>query len=393
MNAITAAPAGQVSQAPASNLALFKASTRRNRQPLTDQSFNANSQYVRVDVQQVGYAAMYVVQVYGKITTGTSAAGNWSAFFPGNLLQTLAYRSNEGTEVYRTSGWGNFLVQSVLNPAYCPLQNVSGCNPGTTWATNKGMQTAVFAGPTPASALGSSTTYNIMLTHLIPIAADERLSAGLLLLQNQSTRAQIEMSTNALVGNGGNNGWGNATINLGVGATIALTGRISTEFFGVPTNGATPDQNFMHRWIEEEVSWVASGDFIYKVPVNGIISRVIAGVENNGAQQPWFSTGGDPTTQNGTNYQTTYAASQAPEVEDIKIGLWRNRWNYSSDLPDGVFVYEYSRGAGGVELGWDGRDVYDTAYLTELALKLNLAVTPTTGKIKFIREELQRRVS
>jgi hypothetical protein len=356
---------------------------------MTDLQVTQSGQFVRGDLPQVGYVSKIWVTMFGTITTGTAAAGNWSNYFPQNIVNSISLRSNEGLEIYRTNGYSNMLVQQLYHGSYSPgLQT----DPTGYLATAFGMRTAGIAGPAANTVIASSTTYNIAATFVIPVAADDRLSAGLLLLQNQATRASLEIGINQLVGNGGINGFGNATATLGTGASISLTFRPVVEFFAVPADpNSQPNTDFIHRWIEDTLTYTASGDQIYKVPVNGIISRLIVDVENNGAQYPWFSASGNPNLANFGNFTTQYAASMTPEVEDGRVALFRNRWNYQQDLPDGCHVFEYSMGGGSVEMGWDGRDTYDTSQLTEFLQKINLTVAPTSGKIRCIRQELQRR--
>jgi hypothetical protein len=370
----------------------FKNVTRRNRTPLSDVPLTTAGGFVRTDLPQVGYAAFLWLRVFGTITTGVGAAGNYSNYFPYNLLSSLVLRSNEGLEIYRTSGYGNMLVQSVMNDAYNPMQTSAPVNAGVP-VSGFGMKTAVSVSPAPNSALVASTVYPINVLYMIPIATDYQLTAGLLLLQNQATRASLEVSVNNLVGNGGINGILNAAGVLGTAGAINLTMRGSMEWFSVPPMpGSQPDLTFVHRWIEDNTTWTAAGDIIYKVPVNGIISRVISDYENNGAQYQWFGTTANPNTPQFGQHKVIYAASQSPEIEDTGLALARQRWYYSQDLPDGVVVDDFSYGKATPAV-WDGRDVYDTAQLTEFAIVQNLTASPTTGKVRYIRQELQRRTA
>lgn len=368
----------------------FRMATRRNRQMTQDMAFTGPGQFQRVDIPQVGYLADIWIKLYGTIVTGTSSAGSYSNYFPWNILQSLSLRSNEGLEIYRTNGYSNLLIQSVMRPSFSPNMTSAGT---TTLGSTSGMQTAVRCGPAAGSARADSTTYNINVLYHIPVACDRRLSAGLLLLQNQATRLQLELQTNQYQGNGGINGIGTSTFALGSGGSLSLTARTVCEFFAVPPDPASqPDLTFVHRWIEDSVSWTTTGNQQYLVPVNGVISRVICDVENNGTPQIWF-TGADPNAPTVGNSIVTYAASNSPETEDATILLGRQRYLYEADLPNGCLVWEFSDGAGGVEMGWDGRDVYDTALLTQFAVTLNISATPTSGKIRYIRQELQRRAA
>ena len=370
----------------------FRMVTRRNRTALSDISLNTPGQFMRTDLPQVGYASGICLHLLGNITTGTGAAGNFSNYFPYNIISQLTLRSNEGLEIYRTSGYSNMLIQSVTNTAYNPMQFASPVNAGSIVTAN-GMKTALTVSPSPGSALAVSTVYPISLFLYIPIATDFRQTAGLLLLQNQATRASIEIAISNLVGNGGINGILNAAGNLGVGGGVAFTLKGTMEWYSVPPMaGSQPDLTFVHRWIEDQTTFTSAGDITYKVPVNGIISRIITDIENNGSQYQWYGTAGNPNTQQFGQHKIIYAASQSPEIEDTSISLARMRMQYAQDMPDGVIVDEFSMGQGSPEI-WDGRDVYDTAQLTEFSVVQNLTVSPTLGKIRYVREELQRRTA
>ncbi len=376
----------------------FALASRRLRTALQTLTFTGAAQQQRVDMLQVGYLSKVYVQLYGTIVCGAGFAGAFSNYFPGNILSKIVLRSNEGLEIYNSGGYGNLNhVQPVYEMGFNPAQQISpiGSDPiaATKIVTSSGMRTGVAAAPAPGTAL-SATTFNVCVNYMIPVAADDRLSAGLFLLQNQSTRVSLELQTNNLNGNGGINGILNAAGVLGAAGAISLTARVVMEYFSVPADpGSQPDTSYIHRWIEDNTSWVNSGEQLYKVPVNGIISRLLVDVENNGAQQPWFSTAGNPNTSNVGNMSVQYAASQTTEQYDQMVAMYMMRRDYIQDMPDGFMAFELSHGGGNVLQGWNGRDVYDTSALTELAFRNVINVAPTSGKIRYTRQELQRRGS
>jgi len=357
----------------------FKLMTRRSRTALEDKSITSESQYNTIDLPQNGYLGSLVVQVYGTLATNATAAGTWDAnYWPYNLLNSIALRSNEGLEVYRTSGYTNKLVQIVDRIGHSPDESPTVI--GTVQGT-QGSKVGSIQFPTGTIAI--STTYHVLVTYRIPIAVDDSLAAGLLLLQHQATRLTIDTQLNTLAKMGFTAG----------SAAIALTQRASMEWYSVPTSpDAQPNLDFIHRWIEDTQSWTASGDQRYKVPVNGIVSRVIVDLENNGVPMVFFATANQPGSVNLGNVGVEYASSQRTEWEDAKIFMSRARRQWSQDLPDGVLVHDFSQG-GGSPLMWDGRDTYDTGALTEFAIVTNLTVTPTNGKIRYTREQLDRRVA
>lgn len=359
----------------------FESQTRRSRQMLNDMVFSAENQTLRVDLPQVGYAARLHIKAFGTITTNASAAGTWktaSGYWPYNLLSRLRLVSNEGLELYNTRGYVNQLVQMVHRELCAPAQNPVALNYGVS---NAGAPTAVTVFPT--GTIGVSTTYNVCVDYYIPIASDRFLTAGLLLLQNQATRVSLECTL------GAGADWG-----LTAGAeTPSITVRAALEYFSVPADPqAQPDTSYIHRWIEDVQPWTASGDNLYKVPVNGVILNILSIYENAGSPQPFFSTAGNPNTPNFGNVYVQYAASMRPEQEDFRLHLAQQRLVYGLDFPDGVFVWDFASGGGIPSLGIRPRDVYDTSQLTEFAIAENTTVTPgANSKIYRVRRELQPR--
>jgi hypothetical protein len=358
----------------------FAQLTRRNRVPLPDMAFTSAGSSQRADLPQVGYLAGLWITAFGNINSGASAAGTFNAnYFPYNLFSRIRLSSNEGLEIYNTDGYANLLVMMSRHMGYQPAQLTAANNFGI--GTQGSRLCSIFY---PTGTIAASTTYPFLVNYFIPVASDDDLRAGLILLQNQATRASLEMTLGTF------SDWGFTAF---ANATISCTVRASMEFYSVPADpAAQPDTTFIHRVIQEQVPLTTLGEQVYRVPVNGVIIRVFQIMLNNAAPFAFFTTANNPTTPAIGNIQVQYAASQKPEIEDFRTYVARNRYFYGQDYPDGVILHEFGLGGGSVEVGTHGRDLYDTSQLTEFSLITNVtAGTLTNANIRYVREELQRR--
>lgn len=380
---MVSAPPRPGQNAPPQRRVPFQAATTRTRVNLSDLSLDTQNQIKQVDLFAAGFLAYVKIQIYGTITTGTSASGTWDAnYWPYNLLQRLVLRSNNGFEFYNTSGFLNLPIQMYHRIGFNPGVPISplSFNSGT-----QGARVAVQQAPT--GALASSTAYPILVNYMIPVVSHPDLRAGLLPLQNNATKVTVV----ATLGNATD--WAGAAATLGSGATISLTMRTMMEFFSVPADPyAQPDLAFIHRIEQQDQQWTASGEIDYIVPVNGIILRAWANIRNGTAPAVWFGTANNPNTQQFGNMEVTYAASQVPEVFDFKHALYQHRLDYNQDLPNGLLMWDFASGAGSIEQGVSARDAYNTRKLTEFRLKLNTSITPGANSVvQYVRQELQPR--
>lgn len=376
-----AAPAQANTQQKRGNFAQL---TLRNRQMLADQSFTAVAQNKVQDVYATGFLAYLVVQVIGTITTGAAASGTWDVQrFPYNLMARLTLRSNAGFTFYDTEGFVNKIVQKYHRLGFDPSVAINPLT-GPPYGTS-GSRVAIQQAPT--GAVAASTVYPILVNYLIPLVAHPDCRAGLLPLQNNATRVSLSMQLGTATD------WLGAAGTLGTAPTIALTAKTRMEFFSVPSDPtALPPLDFLHRIIQDTQAWTASGDQDYRVPVNGTMLRLWELFRNAGVDEKFFTTANDPTTPRFGNVSVIYAASEQPEIYDFRSMMYQHRFDYLTDLSDGLFMFDFASGGGSIEMGLSGRDAYNTRRLTEFKTRVNTSVTPGAGStIECIRQELQPR--
>jgi hypothetical protein len=360
----------------------FKMSTVRNYQQLPDINVAAFGEYDRVNCQQVGFLAGLDIYVFGTITAGTSPSGNWDTnYFPWSILKRVQLSLNTGIPILDCSGYSLFLINSLMHRNQQPW-NSPPASGGFNNSGTKGPRTGRVIAPSGAIAGANKFGFHLH----VPVALDDALSGGLIQLQNQAYVATLNLTFAQpadLVAAGAS---------LGTGPTISATVRTTQTHFSLPEDPRSyPNLQYVHQWLQQDVPWSATGDQLYQPPLGGVISRVIVDVQNNAAPQDFFSVASDPTSPNFGNLTVQFAGSQRPEVLDYRARLQQQYEQYGFDLPNGVLVHDFSLGSGSLELGWDGRDAYDTGVLTEFSLMTNITATPTNGVIRYVRELLLPR--
>jgi hypothetical protein len=376
---------------------LFKHFTRRNRAQLATMTFAGYNDIQSRDLLQVGLNSRIDILVVGALTFAAGATGTINDLWPGNLIRSIVLRSNEGTELYRTDGLTNLVLQKLRHRG----EEISFQDRFATSTTGKiklfrqantGQSVIMTPGVSGTTALApgvtapTTGTFPICMRYRIDLATDDDLRSGLLLLQNQSVRATLELQL------GQPADWGFT----GTLPTIAtsFTATVVQEYYSVPDDPkAWPDLTFVNRTISEVQPWTTSGEQIWRVPVSGIVYRLMRQYRSGGTTAQAFMAADDPRNANFSQVRLTYGSTQTPEQEDARIHMLKQSDLYGRFLPDGIFVYDFYAGGGSVELGFDPRDAYDTSNLTEFLVAETTSVSPPANSVIVnTRQELLRRV-
>ena len=364
----------QTSQAPLA----FQQDTVRNFQQLPDQPISAQLQPLTVNLQKAGFGADLDLYIYGTITTGTGTSGNWDTnFFPYSIIRRCTLTLNTGLDLVDVDGYGLALINGLRHRATFPNSPAPAAG-GFNQAGTTGPRVARFQAP--SGALADSTAYKFGFHLRVPIACDDGLSAGLVMLQNQAYQGVLNVLVGAF------SDWGN----LGAGATISATMRVTQRMFSVPNNPESfPDLTYVHQWLMQRQDWTSNGQQQYPVLVGPVVLRVISSWINNNAPQPFFGTASDPTTPQFGTVQVQFNGSQRPEVYDFRVMIQRMYEDYGYDMPNGVLVHDFTLGGGSEEAGVNGRDLYDTGQLTDFSILTDLAASPTgNSMVNYYRELL-----
>ncbi|MHA2642969.1 MAG: hypothetical protein V2G41_10010 [bacterium JZ-2024 1] len=377
--------------------ALFKSFTRRNRAQLATMTFAGYNDIQSRDLLQVGLNSRIDILIVGALSFAAGATGTINDLWPGNLLRSITLRSNEGTELYRTDGLTNIILQMMRHrgeqvsthdrfaaSTTGKIKLYRQANTGQSMLVTPGISGATVLAPGVTAP--TTGTFPIAMRYRIDLATDDDLRSGLLLLQNQSVRATLELQL------GQPSDWG-FTGTLPTIAT-AFTAVVVQEYYSVPDDPrAWPELTFVNRTISETVPWTTSGEQVWRVPVSGIVYRLIRQYRSGGTSAQAIMAADDPRSTNFSQVRLTYGGTQTPEQFDARLFLLMQSDLYSQFLPDGTFVYDFYAGGGSVELGYDPRDAYDTSALTEFLVAETTSVTPPANStIVNTRQELLRRV-
>lgn len=248
-----------------------------------------------------------------------------------NTIRRLSLDLNNGFAPFVVSGEELQMYNHIdLNPLNFPA-----------WATKEG---------------DGDTIYNFYL----PVTTNQRDPIGLILLQNDQTNVTLN-------------------IDLGVGAT-KVDVKVMVETFSIPADvNAYPDLSVLKLVNGRSDSLPAIGQQRIQL-TTGTIYRKLAFklVDENGA----------PMSLDDLNGNIQLVFNQADinySIDPEMLRMW-NEKQLGAELPDGVFVFDFSNSGGLPNLGGT-RDYIDSANLTEFWLEFN---TAKKGKCIIVTETLAR---
>lgn len=289
------------------------------------------------ELPRVGFLASVLVQLAGTMTL--AAAGVLATRGPWDLVNELIIRINVGAAtIYRTTGFGNFVVQRALSRPFDP----SG-------ASGPAADADVFAAPV---AMGANAW---VLTYWIPIAQNfgRQSTNGLLNLQAPEIQVNLEGR-------------------YGTGADVVTN---FTSFVGTLAAGylfyevPNPQQVqypplLFFRTIESRQTIVAVGDQTFTAPREGLIHRIMHVVQQN-----------DLRTNNVS--RVTLKFNKTDEI--YRYDRWQLKWLqnyfYGAPLPVGNFNHDWWVAEGEPGEG-DNRDMVSSEALSTLE-----SIVTTTGAL------------
>ena len=328
----------------------FLLATRQGRKSLPAVAINAGQQ-VTFELPQTGFGAALNLLLQGSVATADGDSFTAKAYpaFPAAVVARIRVYSNEGVELYNTSGWGNIVYQTTLRTGVSPLD----------------------------ASLFSLTTEGFAINFRVPITWGENLQAGLILLQNTNVRyyCEITFSTVLQMNADGDEG--------------TLTGTItpSLEFYHLPSRQQDyPLMKYLKQVVEDIKVIPGTGDFVYQPPTGNLYTRVLQEFVNkaSGAFVPMT------VKSDLTRLQLNYSQTQVPYDELVLNRLAdQERW-YGQALPAGVVAHELSLGNGFPEVP-TSRDIINTSRLTDFNIVTGIGSSVTVDAAAYcrtIREQL-----
>lgn len=329
----------------------------------------------QIELPQVGFLSEILINFTVNMTTnaftGTVTNGTASKITPYSLFKQIVVRDNSGSELYRTDGSENYLIQRIQRTQYDPLNLPAGL----------GITTANEAVTRVPNSYATSTAYVLRGTLRIPIAYNKSLQAGLILLQNPTTRLTLECqfgnSRDMVVSSDGSLSPSVFTVAINVTVLSYQVPRREADF---------PSTAFAHRWISEQQGWT-NARFEYKPPLGDVYLSL--------TQQ--FFNGATPArpdpAANISSLLLRYAQTQVPT--SIPVGAFlANQQEYFGGLqmPDGVFHWAFDNQFGFPEIG-GYRDTIDTDRITDMSIITDWgSLALTSAYVRSIRQVLSKIV-
>jgi hypothetical protein len=335
----------------------FNEATRQAFLQLQPIVYAPNSSFP-ITVTQVGFLSRILVPIEIDITTGNAGTySNKSPIFsnagttgndvptPFNIIQAITLQTNEGAQIHNTSGYGNYLLARTRRTNHDIVNPISAFN-------SSNADKSVFLLP---ASYTTNTSYKIRFMLDVPVALTEANNAGLILIQNLTTRLQLQITWGDIAAN---------LLNLSGGATITVNNVSAVPtmiFFNVPNDPASyPDLSYNYINIEDYNVTLTQGNDIYRPQLNNAYLQIITQYVNNGVNMI-------PATDFG-NSQLTFQAIQNPYniTNSAQQFLQQERLGGQS-LPDGCIWWDFTFGTGIPEI-YNPRDVINTAALTDLQI-------------------------
>lgn len=282
-----------------------------------------------------------LIQGGGALTLGGGATA--SAFGPYNTYSQLELLANSQQDVFRTTGYGMYLVESVkrgLEQGLPPRNTSLGSPPNVT------DQDYVFDGRATTAPV-TNTQWNWSLN--LPVSQLVRsLGGDIGMIPMATENAQLSFlftpqavsvsGTTYTIGQSGvddlSEPYANSSSTTVAAPTLDLF-RIMYEAVQDPAN--FPDFSFVSQWLEESPQTSSGTTFTWKQNQDaGVLARVIFGVFTNAS--PWGITSANLTAANAI--QLSYNTDTAKFKENALEALARQRDQLGFDLPFGCFMYD-----------------------------------------------------
>lgn len=328
----------------------FRPNTRQKRLKIGTATFGLGESRSLL-LPEVGYLARIWLFFEGTVTY--SAASTVADLSPYSLFKRISVTlNNAATDLYNTSGFGAFIVNSTL-----------------TKVGRLDQQTDAEFYVYPVS--GSAQRFVLGLQIPISLSQGFNFEAGLINLQAPEVQCQLNVD------------FANALTDIGTNIT-ALSGSIHAyyEYYEVPSPAQVMQPPVvLHRIIEQVQPVNNTGDTIYTVPRGGNMLRLWHVLRLNGARSDSYDEHSIRFNQSETVYK------QEKRLNKI---LARERYGYN--MPVGVIVADWAYALQHPEES-DMRDAINTEMVTTTDSIVTVSSGATLGSnnnfLVSIREILQ----
>ena len=340
---------------------LFAMQTRQNLQMLAKEHAAVTPATLQFTLPKARLLAGAMIRVKGnlKLTHASLTSIMGDHFTLPKAIRRISLDLNNGFQPF------------VLSGEEVKMYNMIDLYPNITSATKDNEYYHVDAVPLRAAADGANN--NFAFTIDLMSAINRRDPIGLILLQNDQTNVTLSIDF----------GMGSEMIDNAEGFTAELKDidvSVMLETFSIPANSnAFPDLSVLKLVNGRKDSLPSAGQQIIKLTTGTIYRRIIFRLlDENGA----------PMSIDDITSDIQLVFNQADINYSISAEMLRlyNTKMLGYQLPDGMFVFDFSNSGGFTGLG-GSRDYIDSANLTEFWLRFN---TSKRGKCEIVTETLAR---
>lgn len=347
---------------------MFRDRTQRQFAPLASQDFKAGS-LTTFRLPETGLGGRLYLTVKGTLSvdvgTGTAAL---SALGIRNLISRISVRLNDGSILYEMEGFNTKIPTGLQN----------GFDPDITTISRNYSTTTPYTAPAAGAALATQN-YPVLFDVEIPFMNNDKDMLGLILLQNGTTQATVEIQWNSVTSPSDLN----AAVKVTGNASATFTGNVNPtlEFYSLPTaanqkellNIIAPNIGWMNQWKSEYETITSTAPLMKKLDRGSIYTKIMHRFIVNGQLN---STAVD-------NFRILMKGTETPLSISRDLQLYLQRRNYGFDLEAGLFVHDMDRSFGIEEFG-DMRDYIDSRQLTELTSEVRYDPSTSIGNDSFV---------
>lgn len=282
---------------------------------------------------------------------------------PFSLIQKIEVNLNNGFSPYVLSGVDAYFMNLLgVNGHMVPVvSNGTAATITASRAKNKiGLE---------ASANGTDNVMQMVID--LPLTLNDRDPAGLILLQANDVLVNVNVTMGTFTTD---------VMAAAAGYTIVLSNCTITpiiETYSIPSiQDAMPDLSLIKLVHSRTETISAAGQQTISLPTGNMYRKLLVYVSD--------ASGGEADSDLSTNFDILFNTADRPYSVPHWVLSEMNQQDYGQILPNGLFVFDFSRNAGIPNYG-SARDYIDTAQLTEMQLQFNAAAA---GSVKYIYETI-----
>lgn len=336
---------------PQQQLLAFRPNTRQKRLKVGTFDFSLGGSKTLL-LPEVGYLSRVWLFFVGTLSNSNTMTP--ADLAPYSLFKRIQVTlNNSATDIYNTSGFGAFLMNSVITK---------------NGRLDKEADSNVYVFPTAA---GYTQAFVLGLQIPISLSQGMNFEAGLINLQAPEVQCQINVD------------FMGALTDLGdLVMAVAGTCHVYYEYYEVPSPAQVQQPAVvLHRIIEQTQPVNNVGDVIYTVPRGGNMLRLAQVLRLNGARSDSY----DLTKLRFNQSETVYS-------EELRLQKILQRERYGYNMPTGVIVKDWAYALQHPEES-DLRDAINTEMVTTTDAIVQVSSGATLGSnnnfLTSIREILQ----